>query len=526
MDLKTLRAELQKLAALAEGWDASHEIADIERDLALGKLRELYDAVRFGLDSAVQPSVEDELSPVDLPPVEIDLDAVIPLTAMSEPFGADPAAVPLEEPTIAPPVVESPVAGPSEAPFAAAPAVEPVGTPAEVSAEMPAETAVPAEIPLQAPAEAPVEERTEIPAEAVEGTVGAPVVEPTVDPIGEIPAEAVATVSEPSAATDSEGAPVVAEAPAVVAEPLSLFELDPVDVKRAKHRVVLSLYGDTDSVTPAPGKVEPAAEERPVPPPQAVPAVSPSSADVPQEEPAATSVPVGGVGHRAVAAGNGAAVLGETLNSDVKTVSDLIAVTTPPAAVGQEPVADLLKHDVSVGIDAGMLSVGCETGKYFIDIRQVEVSAEQQVLCPPVVPAKERVDIRKTTFTGSRIPQVAHIGFPGKRQITLRIVGIVQLFGGQILEMTLDGREYLRNRPRTQSPLSKHIFFAGFGLLFHASQTRSLLSAVVLFLHHQIEFVQTVHPRTILLLVVAQRFEQTYHDDTTFMFQLFHLYCV
>ena len=55
MDLKTLRAELQKLAALAEGWDASHEIADIERDLALGKLRELYDAVRFGLDSAVQP---------------------------------------------------------------------------------------------------------------------------------------------------------------------------------------------------------------------------------------------------------------------------------------------------------------------------------------------------------------------------------------------------------------------------------------------------------------------------------------
>lgn len=310
MDLKTLRAELQKLAALAEGWDASHEIADIERDLALGKLRELYDAVRFGLDSAVQPSVEDELSSVDLPPVEIDLDAVIPLTAMSEPF-------------------------------AAAPAVEPVGTPAEVPAEMPAEAAVPAEIPLQAPAEAPVEERTEMPAEAVGGTVGASVVEPTVDPIGEIPAEAVATVSEPSDATDSEGAPVAAEAPAVVAEPLSLFELDPVDVKRAKHRVVLSLYGDTDSVTPAPGKVEPVAEERPVPPPQAVPAVSPSPADVPQEEPAATSVPVGGAGHRAVPAENGAAVLGETLNSDVKTVSDLIAVTTPPAAVGQEPVADL-----------------------------------------------------------------------------------------------------------------------------------------------------------------------------------------
>ena len=69
MDLKTLRAELQNLAALAEGWDASHEIADRERDLALGKLRELYDAVRFCFVLAVQPVVEDELLAVVRPPV-------------------------------------------------------------------------------------------------------------------------------------------------------------------------------------------------------------------------------------------------------------------------------------------------------------------------------------------------------------------------------------------------------------------------------------------------------------------------
>lgn len=341
MDLKTLRAELQKLAALAEGWDASHEIADIERDLALGKLRELYDAVRFGLDSAVQPSVEDELSSVDLPPVEIDLDAVIPLTAMSEPFGADPAAAPLEEPTIAPPVVESPVAGPSEAPFAAAPAVEPVGTPAEVPAEMPAETAVPAEIPLQAPAEAPVEERTEIPAEAVEGTVGASRRgadgrSDRRDSCGS-GCNGIGTVGRNGfggGARRRRGSRRRCRA----AEPFRTRSRGCETRQTPRRPVALRRYGLRDSGA---GKVEPAAEERPVPPPQAVPAVSPSSADVPQEEPAATSVPVGGVGHRAVAAGNGAAVLGETLNSDVKTVSDLIAVTTPPAAVGQEPVADL-----------------------------------------------------------------------------------------------------------------------------------------------------------------------------------------
>lgn len=340
MDLKTLRAELQKLAALAEGWDASHEIADIERDLALGKLRELYDAVRFGLDSAVQPSIEDELSPVDLPPVEIDLDAVIPLTAMSEPFGADPAAAPLEEPTIAPPVVESPVAGPSEAPFAAAPAVEPVGTPAEVPAEMPAEAAVPAEILCRRLRRRRWKNVLRCPRRWSEVLSALPSWSRRSIRSARFLRKRLQRYRNRRPQRIRRGARR-RRGSAVVAEPLSLFELDPVDVKRAKHRVVLSLYGDTDSVTPAPGKVEPAAEERPVPPPQAVPAVSPSSADVPQEEPAVTSVPVGGAGHRAVPAENGAAVLGETLNSDVKTVSDLIAVTTPPAAVGQEPVADL-----------------------------------------------------------------------------------------------------------------------------------------------------------------------------------------
>lgn len=34
-------------------------------------------------------------------------------------------------------------------------------------------------------------------------------------------------------------------------------------------------------------------------------------------------------------------MLGETLNADVTTVSDLIAVAAPQAAVGQEPVTDL-----------------------------------------------------------------------------------------------------------------------------------------------------------------------------------------
>ena len=38
------------------------------------------------------------------------------------------------------------------------------------------------------------------------------------------------------------------------------------------------------------------------------------------------------------------------------------------------------------------------------------------------------------------------------------------------------------------------------------------------------KLVQTVHPRSVLLLVILQRFKQAYHGNATFMFQLFHLY--
>lgn len=305
MDLKTLRAELQKLSALADGWDATHEIADIERDLALGKLRELYDAVRFGLASATQPPAEEPL-PDDLPPVEIDLDAVIGLTAVADPVEMIPSEMPMEQAGAAVPV--------SEPIFVEEPA-EPF---AEVAGVI------------------PVDERTNAPAEV---PIEPPVVSAGTESVTE-------TTEEAGAASGLSGGAVSAE-PVAEAEPLSLFELDPVDVKRAKHRVVLSLYSDTEpieSVGPVSGKaaVEPVAEETEMLVSQSVPVASPAEEpvgipiDAPIEGPATA-------GHAAVPVENGSAVLGETLNSNVKTVSDIIAVTAPAVAVGQEPVADLRK---------------------------------------------------------------------------------------------------------------------------------------------------------------------------------------
>ena len=340
MDLKTLRGELQKLSALADGWDASHEIADIERDLALEKLRELYDAVRFGLDRRAEQPPVAEAEPAGLPPVEIDLDAVIGLGPVVE-----EGEVPPEYTAAVPPATESSVAGAPATPFTEASAEESVGMPTEIPAEASAaaEAGIPIGMPLETPLEIPSEVRTE---PFVEDSAHAAVTE---EP--ELPAEAVAAiasaVSELSEERESEEpavTPVVAAEPAADAEPLSLFDLDPIDVKRAKHRVVLSLYGDTapvESGHPASGKAAAGAVGRQ---PSAGTSVADSvAADTPVAEPVdvPADAPVVPIGQGATSSENGSAVLGETLNSDVKTLCDVIAQTAPTAAVGKEPVTDL-----------------------------------------------------------------------------------------------------------------------------------------------------------------------------------------
>lgn len=303
MDLKTLRTELQKLAALAEGWDASHEIADIERDLALEKLRALYDAVRFGPTPAEAPSPADDALQEDLPLVEIDLDAVMP------PAGEPGDVLSPEGMAVAE------VSAETSAPVAAGPAVSAAQGPAE-------------EVPVES--------------------------EATASPVSAAPA-----ASAPAEAAVPEA---VARGPVADATSLRLFEMAPLDSKRAKHRVVLSLYGEAEPVGPVCPAAEPVAEERVAPLSSAgvslsapedaafapegsaasAPAAAAPGADVPvtdapptEDAPAPLFVPAA----EPIAAEP--AVLGETLNADVTTVSDLMAATVPPTAVGQEPVTDL-----------------------------------------------------------------------------------------------------------------------------------------------------------------------------------------
>lgn len=274
MDLKTIRDEVRRLSALVDGWSAAGEIPAVERDLALEKLRRLYETVRFA-DPAPAPSeagvVADSRDGVL--PESIDLGEVLSLEGFPD-FGEQDEA----------PVSDLPaesIAAPTEEREE-----ERVEEEAEEEAEKPSE--IPAGEPFEMPGEEPL-----------------PISEPTLDPepapmpeaapISELerseptPEAAPIAVSEPTPEPDPEAAPVSPPAPepAPTTTPETgashhgaptLFgpEEEAAVRHRHKQRVIMSLYDPNPVVesipTPAPTRrpepkrtpePQPASEETP-----------------------------------------------------------------------------------------------------------------------------------------------------------------------------------------------------------------------------------------------------------------------
>lgn len=132
MKLENVREELERLLDLVQGWMSDGEIPSIERDLALDKIKSLYDELRFVRTEQPEPETAPAAEPAPEPAPEaepeppvlevIDLDEVM---LSGEPFAGKPFA---GEP--AAPAVEPEPENP-------APAAEP--EPAEAVAEEPKE---------------------------------------------------------------------------------------------------------------------------------------------------------------------------------------------------------------------------------------------------------------------------------------------------------------------------------------------------------------------------------------------------
>ena len=402
MDLKTIRAELRKLTAIVDGWEPSGEIPALERDLALEKLRTLYDAVRFTEVESLPESPVAETEPAAAP-VPIDLGAVLSL---------DPTDEAVFEP--GPDAVSGPAFDAEAEP--AEPFSEPDTTVGSDSAGVFAGTEADEERP-EMPEAAISDSEPEFEGESV--LAPAPEVEPEAafvagesEPAAEsgpVAASESDAVPEPSAKPVAAPGPAAAAEPVVVPEPApapapepapaekpqyiapTLFGLEEETVRhRHKQRVIMSLY-DTPAPAEKPARpetaerpaerpepaarpepavtLEPAARPEPAatpgptvrpgfaatPEPAAAPAsagpVPQSGMSVPQsaaepvtvsEAPAAAEPEEAESGAREVAVPVGA-VLGEVINHDVQTLADTIAPRRDMASELRrgEPVADL-----------------------------------------------------------------------------------------------------------------------------------------------------------------------------------------
>lgn len=243
MDLNTILSELRRLESLVEGWSSKEQISAIERDLALDKLKSLYEAVRFAEAVSSEESPLQEASTGISSPFAEPLKPEDPVSAEEgpEPLEEEPAVIDFEDLMLAEEPMEEPL--------------ESMEEPMEPIREEPApETEAESETKSEALPE------TETEAEAWQGPIRCeepqpeePVSEPEVPREEEIlRAEETQSPDEKAIAEESPVEGESVEEEFVKVEPQapvlqnSLFDLSEIPVhRRSSRRVLLSLYGES-----------------------------------------------------------------------------------------------------------------------------------------------------------------------------------------------------------------------------------------------------------------------------------------
>ena len=279
MNCKTITERLKRVAAIVDGWNGESGVPQIERDIALGELRAIYDALLIVDVDAVESAdaVATEGSDEEQ---EIEVEVVI-----------EEAEVPAEEPEQKP--KEEPAEGEAEEPkHNDASSFESFYDALDIDAllGLTEESAATEEVKAE-----PMVEIQEEVAPAVEEQSAEPVAEAVVEPEPEVVVEPVAE-SKPEPVEPVEPAPEpVAEEPKPIG--VGLFDLDDIPVRSKSRRKMISLYSDDPipqqtpaepiTVEPKVEKVAPKAESAP----KAEIAPKAEEVSIPEPAPSAPSAP-------------------------------------------------------------------------------------------------------------------------------------------------------------------------------------------------------------------------------------------
>lgn len=306
MNIKLIKAEIEKLSLMLSTWEASDEVSAIERDIVLDKLKNIYDAVRFDTPieqsepvapvspaPVAEPAAEEEESNEKEVEVELifaddefpeenlfdndeelpsatDLIAATVASAVGNAFTAEEVKIaePAPEPEVIPAeptatelIAEEPTEIKEEVIELSVPVIEAPQTEsvADIILEEPA-AEKPAEIVIEKPVEKPVEQPEEKPAEQ-------PIKQPAEQPV-------IKPASEPKRTMNS------------------LFNMDEVRRQpRSKHQRMMSIYNDNE---PKQEKVVDISKifNIDIDEPEEVKPVAPAANPAPAEAPAVKPAPV------------------------------------------------------------------------------------------------------------------------------------------------------------------------------------------------------------------------------------------
>ena len=189
-----------------------------------------------------------------------------------------------------------------------------------------------------------------------------------------------------------------------------------------------------------------------------------------------------------------------------------------PAILHIERMSYLLQDDERIRIETRVLALRYDMVEYLIYICHVEVAAKQQILRPPVVAAQERMHIRQPGLAGCAITQMPHVylTYKGKVFFYPLYIGVVMrsLHNG-----FLHSIEDFLYGICAQGSLTIDKLLGRPSMKFYTRQSGTFLPPIVLFLHEQHQFIETIHIGTIFLFVVRKRFEQANQSNAAFVFE-------
>ena len=272
MNIKLIKAEIEKLSLLLSSWEGEESVSAIERDIALDKLKKIYDLVRFNAEvAAVEPIATPVAAPVEEreeePQQERDVEVELIFADEEDFLSTLPEAVEEEDAEAEPSLVEEILAS--------AMVATPISAPAEVVPEI-----------IEAKIELPEVEVTTPEIEPTPEPVIEP--EPTPEPIAEEPAMAPKPQQEEKPVEEK---PVKREEPRSLN---SLFGMEEVQRRpRTKHQRMMSIYNDNE---PAPEKVVDISKifdmDVDAPKPMTSKSAEPKTAPAPKPAPQAAPAPV------------------------------------------------------------------------------------------------------------------------------------------------------------------------------------------------------------------------------------------